>query len=100
MRIFSILIVVLFFVLQIPLVYANCADAGRQANDSFAAVVTAKDIYKEEVFRALKKPLSIEGLSAAIGSTERFAESAWLVAGESRKRPSVFRVINGRSAAH
>ena len=69
MRIYSVLIV-LFFVLQVPLVHANCADVTRRANDSFAAVVTAKDIYKEEIFRALKKPFSIEGLSAAISSTE------------------------------
>jgi len=70
MLIFSVLIVVLFFVLRVPLVYANCADVSRQANDSFAAVATAKDIYKEEIFRAVKKPPTIESLSAAISSTE------------------------------
>src|SRR5262245_7410702 len=70
MRAFSVSIVALFFVLQVTLVYADCTDVSRRADDSFAAVVTAKDIYKEEVFRALKKPLSIEGLSAAISSTE------------------------------
>ena len=70
MRAFSVSIVALFFVLQVTLVYADCTDVSRRADDSFAAVVTAKDIYKEEVFRALKKPLSIEGLSAAISATE------------------------------
>jgi hypothetical protein len=87
MGIFSVLIVVLFSVLRIPLVYANCADVGRQANDSFAAVLTAKDIYKEEIFRTLKKPLSIEGLSAAISSTEnmkRVVDDAIVILSQSK----------------
>src|SRR5262249_60293899 len=71
MRIFSDLIAVLFFVLQVQLVYANCADISRQANSSFAAVLTAKDLYKEEIFHAQSKPPTIESLSAAISSTEK-----------------------------
>jgi len=71
MRIFSDLIAVLFFVLQVQLVYANCADISRQANSSFASVITAKDLYKEEIFHAQSKPPTIESLSAAISSTEK-----------------------------
>src|SRR5262245_23005327 len=87
MRAFSVSIVALFFVLQVTLVYADCTDVSRRADDSFAAVVTAKDIYKEEVFRALKKPLSIEGLSAAISATEnmkRVIDDAIVILNQSR----------------
>src|SRR5262249_41459029 len=74
MRIFSVLIAVLFFVLQVRLVYSNCADTSRQANSSFAAVITAKGLYKEEIFHAQSKPPTIESLSAAISSTEKMKE--------------------------
>ena len=56
---------------QARLAQANCADIGRQAQESRAALVAAIEIYKQEFDRAQSKPFTIETLSEAIVSNEK-----------------------------
>ena len=71
MKTFSIFIVTLSIMLQFRPASANCADIGQQAKESFAALVTAKETYKEEFSRVQSKPFTIQSLTEAIASNEK-----------------------------